>query len=107
MEYCDSCPKEGVKVLPVTKTSVGVTEHAAKQLHAEDTTNKVKLIQILNLANLFPIPENEYEERQEAKKHNNIVHSSQHNHKLSLKSRKESDKLQDSEQSECPQDCEA
>ena len=53
MENCDSCPKEGVKVLPVTKTSVGVTEHATKQLHAEDAKNKVKLVKILNLAALI------------------------------------------------------
>ena len=53
------------------------------------------------------MPKYENEKRKEAEKHHHIVHCSKHDHKLSLKSRKESDKLEYSEQSECSQDGEA
>ena len=33
----DSGPEEWVKVLSITDTSEGVTEHAAKQLHSKNT----------------------------------------------------------------------
>ena len=36
----DSGPEEWVKVLSITDTSEGVTEHAAKQLHSKNTDIK-------------------------------------------------------------------
>ena len=55
------------------------------------------IVALLHLSDSMFLPENENEERKKTEKNNHIVHSSEHDHKLSLKSRKESDKLEYSE----------